>query len=319
MLARPGVLILCEETVMLRSVAIATLLLLPVAAHSATSTTDVPADTLYAHQNWTAAAAAYERIIKSEPANGRAWYRLGFSNQEAGHPDRAIPAYQKAAALGFAPNVAWYNLACAYARTHDSEHAFAALDSLMNKGYRQAQALEADADFASIKSDARFAAVVARARKNAFPCLDDPRSRELDFWVGEWNVQDRAGNHVGESSVQRILGDCVIFENWSGAFGDHGKSFNSFNSVEGWWQQNWVSDSGQTTDFTHGVREGNAMIYQGIGHKGATTYPTKLTFFDLGHDQVRQLSEFSTDGGKTWAVGYDFIYTRKKEGAAAVK
>ncbi|MEW6208480.1 MAG: hypothetical protein AB1631_08935 [Acidobacteriota bacterium] len=38
----------------------------------------------------------------------------------------------------------------------------------------------------------------------------------------------------------------------------------------------------------------------------------RLTFFNLGADRVRQFSERSTDGGKTWAVGYDFTYIRKK-------
>ena len=294
--------------------------LLPVAAHAAgTAASAPPADTLYARQNWAAAAAAYDRVVKAEPTNARAWYRLGASLQMSGHADRSIPAYRKAAELGFVPTVTFYNLACAYAVTHDTDHAFEALDSLMNHGYRQPQALEADADLASIKSDARFATAVEHAKKNAFPCVADPHSRQLDFWVGEWNVQDRAGNHVGESSVQRILGDCVIFENWSGSLGGHGKSFNSYNSAEGWWQQNWVSDGGQTNDFTHGVREGNAMVYHGIGHNGASTYPTKLSFFDLPDGTVRQLSEYSTDQGKTWTTGYDFIYVRKKEGAAAVK
>ena len=299
----------------------ALLFLLPVAARAAgPAAGGPPADTLYMRQDWAGAAAAFDRVVKAEPTNGRAWYRLGVSLQQSGHADRAIPAYQKAATIGFAPAATWYNLACAYAVMHDTEHAFGALDSLTNHGYRQPQALEAEGDFASIKSDARFAAVVARAKKNAFPCVDDPHSRELDFWVGEWSVQDRAsGTHVGESSVQRILGDCVIFENWTGSQGGSGKSFNSYNSTEGWWQQNWVSDGGQTNDFTHGAREGNAMVYHGTGRNGTTTYPTKLSFFDLADGTVRQLSEYSTDGGKTWTVGYDFLYVRKKEGAAAVK
>jgi hypothetical protein len=47
--------------------------------------------------------------------------------------------------------------------------------------------------------------------------------------------------------------------------------------------------------------------------------PTKLTFFRLGPDRVRQLSEVSTDGGKTWTTNYDLIYTRRKSAASATK
>jgi hypothetical protein len=37
-----------------------------------------------------------------------------------------------------------------------------------------------------------------------------------------------------------------------------------------------------------------------------------LQFFPLGPDKVRQFSQGSTDGGKTWSVEYDFTYIRKK-------
>ncbi len=37
-----------------------------------------------------------------------------------------------------------------------------------------------------------------------------------------------------------------------------------------------------------------------------------LQFFNLSPDKVRQFSQGSTDGGKTWKVEYDFTYTRKK-------
>jgi hypothetical protein len=35
-----------------------------------------------------------------------------------------------------------------------------------------------------------------------------------------------------------------------------------------------------------------------------------LQFFNLGPNQVRQFSQASRDGGKTWTVEYDFTYNR---------
>jgi hypothetical protein len=35
-----------------------------------------------------------------------------------------------------------------------------------------------------------------------------------------------------------------------------------------------------------------------------------LQFFNSGPDKVRQWSQGSSDGGKTWHTEYDFIYTR---------
>jgi hypothetical protein len=35
-----------------------------------------------------------------------------------------------------------------------------------------------------------------------------------------------------------------------------------------------------------------------------------LQFFNLGTDKVRQFSQGSSDGGKTWHTEYDLVYTR---------
>jgi len=40
------------------------------------------------------------------------------------------------------------------------------------------------------------------------------------------------------------------------------------------------------------------------------TLTRRLRFYNLAPDRVRQLSEGSTDGGKTWTVEYDFTYQR---------
>ncbi|MCW5968855.1 MAG: hypothetical protein KIT57_10095 [Blastocatellales bacterium] len=58
--------------------------------------------------------------------------------------------------------------------------------------------------------DARFKEVLTSAEGNANPC-GLPVYRQLDFWVGEWNVFAR-GKQVGANSVQKILGDCVVFK-----------------------------------------------------------------------------------------------------------
>jgi hypothetical protein len=38
-----------------------------------------------------------------------------------------------------------------------------------------------------------------------------------------------------------------------------------------------------------------------------------LQFFKLGPDSVRQFSQGSSDGGKSWQVEYDFTYIRKSK------
>jgi len=63
----------------------------------------------------------------------------------------------------------------------------------------------------------------------------------------------------------------------------------------------------------HFAAQDGAMRYKGETHtQGGGKILRRLTFFNLGADRVRQFSERSTDGGKTWTVGYDFTYVRKK-------
>jgi tetratricopeptide (TPR) repeat protein len=57
-----------------------------------------------------------------------------------------------------------YNLACCYALRGDPEAAFDYLDQAVDAGWTDADALAGDSDLASLRGDARFNAVVARAR-----------------------------------------------------------------------------------------------------------------------------------------------------------
>jgi hypothetical protein len=177
----------------------------------------------------------------------------------------------------------------------------------------QTKQLEADPDLAALRDDARFKEVTAQAQRNARPCAASPEHRQFDFWIGEWDVQNPQGQPAGTSSIQLILGDCTIFENWTSAGGAYtGKSFNLYNSSLKKWQQFWVDDKGGVLEFT-GEYKGNELRYTGesLDQKGDKTMH-RLTFFNLSKDRVRQLWEQSTDNGKTWTIAFDGLYVRKK-------
>ncbi|HKA23752.1 MAG TPA: tetratricopeptide repeat protein [Candidatus Eisenbacteria bacterium] len=287
---------------------------LPTAAGAAPDASAMArADTLFAHHQWSDAAAAYRSLARAEPSNVHAWIRLGACATSLSSWDEAADAYQKAEALGGLPVLVEYNLACAYARGGAPDSAFAALDRLMNHGYGQLHALQSDTDFASLKPDPRWAKVVARCDHNARPCSFTPESRQFDFWVGDWNVRSHAGGQfVGSSHVDLILGDCVIFENWTGALGGTGKSLNAWNPECSCWQQSWMDNTGHVTLYSDGHLVNDAMVL--VAQKGGSGSPPglrRLSFFHLGSDQVRQLAESSMDGGKTWQTVYDFDYFRK--------
>lgn len=149
------------------------------------------------------------------------------------------------------------------------------------------------------------------ARPSARPCGAKPEYRQFDFWIGEWDVQ-AGGKQAGTNSVQLILGDCVIFENWTGAGGMTGKSFNIYNAAKGKWQQTWVDSSGNALELYGEFKDGAMRL---AGEKPAPNggkIIDRLSFFPLEGGRVRQLWESSQDDGKTWSVVFDGLYTRRK-------
>jgi tetratricopeptide (TPR) repeat protein len=268
------------------------------------------ADTLFQAQKWDEAAKAYDAIIKAQPANQRAWYRLAYALHATGKHNEAVDAYQKIAANN--NPVVLYNLACAYARLNNKDKAFEWLNKAVKAGFLQTAQLNSDTDLASLREDARFKEVQALMARSATPCLVTPEHKQFDFWVGEWNVMNPQGQLAGTSSIQRVVDGCAIFENWTGAQGGNGKSFNYYDRNDGKWHQLWVGSGGGVVNFSGEYKDG-AMRYEAVSPaaNGSKTLQ-RMTFFKLEADKVRQLWETSTDDGKTWTVAFDGMYVKKR-------
>ena len=120
---------------------------------------------------------------------------------------------------------------------------------------------------------------------------------------------------VGRSHIERAIGNCVIWENWSslGESGYSGKSYNIYNADLKRWEQFWVDNQGDMIHFGGGLIDGVMDFHtEAIPQTDGKTLTRRLPFYNLGADRVRQLSEGSTDGGKTWAREYDFTYQRAR-------
>jgi hypothetical protein len=167
---------------------------------------------------------------------------------------------------------------------------------------------------ASLRGEEEFTKLLARAKHYQSPCIDTAENRQFDFWIGEWDVVSTNGGAVaGSSKIELILGSCVIQENWTGGLGHAGKSYNTFNPNLKRWEQFWVDDTAGMTHFYGNLKDG-VMDYwtDEIPQPDGTKLKRHLQFIPQGADQVRQFSQGSADGGKTWTVEYDLTYHRKK-------
>ncbi len=271
------------------------------------------ADKFFQAKDWANAAKAYESITQKDPANFQAWNRLGSIYHSSSKYAKAVAAFEKALALNPNGPVVQYNLACAYARLNNNDRAIEVLNRLAPSGFFKPEQISADTDFAGLQNDPRFTEVLAQAQKASRPCTAAPEFRQFDFWIGEWDVVSTVGNQpAGKSSVQLILAECVIFENWTGALGVNGKSFNIYNPAEKKWRQTWVDDRGALTEYTGEYKDDRLeYLADGNGPNGQKQ-KLRMTFFKQGPDRVRQFGEVSTDDGKTWSTQYDLIYNRRK-------
>jgi hypothetical protein len=140
---------------------------------------------------------------------------------------------------------------------------------------------------------------------------DDSQHHQFDFWVGSWDVYDPKGHVIAHSLVEPVYG-CGIRENWMPFNRPGGGSLSIYVPADQHWEQFWIDSSGIRVLFRGGW-DGRSMVIAG-------TWPTKpdaatgplarMTYSRLPDGSVRQFGEQSTDGGKNWAVSFDFTYRR---------
>ncbi len=116
---------------------------------------------------------------------------------------------------------------------------------------------------------------------------------------------------VGESSVEKLPGSCALLESYAQADGYSGKSINFYDGTLRKWRQTWVDKVGTVSEFTGELVDG-AMKLEGETHfRDGRTIHRKMTLSRIDDAKVRQFSERSADGGKTWTTAYDFTYKRR--------
>lgn len=268
------------------------------------------ANKYYQASDWEKAAAAYSNIVKVEPKNPNANYRLGIVNLNLNKNADAVANLD--AAFTASPNAVFaLALARAYARTGNKAKAFETIEKSFPLGGIAVETLNSEKDFSVWKDEAAFKELVRRSDLAVNPCKASPEFRQFDFWIGDWDVKNPQGVPSGSSSIQLILGQCIILENWTGGSGTNGKSFNIYDTNDKKWHQTWVDDKGTFTHYVGGIVDGAMVITADTIVSGKLAL-AKMTFSKLPNGDVRQHGENSTDGGKTWTTSFDLIYSRRK-------
>ncbi len=146
------------------------------------------------------------------------------------------------------------------------------------------------------------------------PCATTPERHRFDFWIGEWNVTTSPKNGAakgGSSVIQSVSGGCALLENWTSIKGGQGKSLNAYNPLVHEWQQYWIGQDGNVTEFRTSHFDGTSLSFLTDNGPGPNLIG-RLMFTPIDSDLVRQHYESSGDSGKTWTTVYDLYYHRKR-------
>jgi uncharacterized protein DUF1579 len=166
-------------------------------------------------------------------------------------------------------------------------------------------------------------AAPAAAATPPAPC-SSAEHRQLDFWIGDWDVAIRArsapdkeewGQAKGTQHVEAVLGGCAISETFA-ADGPkapwNGRSYSSWQPAQKAWRQTWVDDSGGYLTFTGGVEGGTMALYgEPRTDKAGKPFQMRMIWLDVKPDSLRWEWQRSTDK-KTWTPMMIIEYRRRK-------
>lgn len=114
------------------------------------------------------------------------------------------------------------------------------------------------------------------------------------------------GQKLGENRIERLLGGCVLMENWRDAMGREGKSWNYWHAPSKTWKQHWVDAGGRVTEYA------GAPTATGIRFEAESNGVVNVMTFTRREDgTVEQKIEISRDGRKTWTAGFVGIHRRR--------
>ncbi|MEO7744274.1 MAG: DUF1579 family protein [Usitatibacter sp.] len=143
---------------------------------------------------------------------------------------------------------------------------------------------------------------------------DNPESKQLDFWLGEWELTYAGPNNAVAKSrnrVTKIMDGCAVLEQFEGSPGTklNGHSVSIFDRATKRWKQTWVDNTASYLDFNGGLADGKMTFTREAERQGKKVRQRKV-FQDIRPDALKWLWQASPDGGATWTTQWEIDYKR---------
>lgn len=135
-----------------------------------------------------------------------------------------------------------------------------------------------------------------------------PEHHQFDFWIGTWDVTV-AGKPAGTNHIEPTMKGCGILEHWTSAGGGRGTSVNFYDRRTKTWSQAWIDEGGNALHISGTFANGKMVMASEPRKTDTGVDVQRITWSKVGEKNVHQVWESSTDGGKTWTVAFDGVYT----------
>ncbi|CAM3852931.1 hypothetical protein [Litorimonas haliclonae] len=147
------------------------------------------------------------------------------------------------------------------------------------------------------------------------PC-QSAEYRQMDFWVGEWDLTWQAADGTtrsGQNVIRRSpFGDCVITENFDGAPGNKlkGMSVSTYSKPHGQWRQTWVDNQGGYFSLHGGLQDEGTFILEmdRLNDKGPYS---RMVFEDVKPDSLTWRWQGKGEAEAEWADRWVVNYRRR--------
>ena len=269
----------------------------------------------YQAEEWQAAADAYETLSLEDKSSGQYLYRLGVSRRHLGQFQAAVNALENARKAGVPGMFVDLELARLFTERKEPVMALEKLRLAGEQGFGNVQQIEQDPDLSALAGSDGYDEAMSAIKRNYAPCEYVEETKDFDFWVGEWEVYDKAGSvKYGDNTITRTNRGCYLYEQWVSSTGVPGNSMNYYDPGQQRWRQHWVGAGGSIIDIYGGLVDGS-MVLKGRLYtiNPPSENPFRGTWTPLPDGRVRQFFEHSDDNGKTWIAWFDGYYQRKSE------
>ncbi|MGJ8663724.1 MAG: tetratricopeptide repeat protein [Marinicella sp.] len=275
----------------------------------------------YNQNDWLDAIKSYTQLLKSQPNNERALYRIAQAHINLKQGELASEVNEKLnSAVQIPANIVLYQKAQAISLIGDGAAMWPILEQAVTAGYRNLNDLESNPIWSNFRTQDQFSKLKIGVDKNINPCMYDDNYRAFDFWLGHWEVYgnlEKTGPLYGHNSITRAEKGCLIMEQWQGSGSSTGTSMNYYDGILKKWVQRWVSGGGTVIDYAGGlIKQDNGVqsmqlvgkIYYASTQQQPQIRDFRGTWTPLDDGVVQQFFEESMDDGETWYTWFNGYY-----------